>query len=388
MRVLFLTPWYPNRFDAMNGLFVQKHAQAVARYAEVSVLYLQADSALKKTSLEIQSDGHLNEIRVYYPRSRSKIGRGLSYIRAYIKGIRAVFRRYGRPKVVHVSVLTRHAVAAYILKCFYGIPYVITEHWTRYMRGMFTGFWHRKITAFVVKRAEAVMPVSEALGKDMRVCGLKHPNYKVVRNVVDDFFFEARKDRGNLAACENTVAPPAVKRMVHICSFFEVAKNNFGLLRALQKLMERRTDFVCYMVGSGPDWVATRDYARYLGLKDHIIFTGEVTPLQVHAHYAAADFSIFFSRYETASVVVAESLSAGCPVLCSDLDAIAEVMDEECGRRVAVEDEAALVMAADWMLSHAHTFSAAAMQQKARSLFSAEVVGGQFFAIYQSALRK
>lgn len=372
----------------MNGLFVQKHAQAVARYAEVEVLYLQADSALKKMSLEIQSDGNLNEIRVYYPRSRSKIGRGWSYIRAYIKGIRAVFRRYGRPKVVHVSVLTRHAVAAYILKCFYGIPYVITEHWTRYMRGMFTGFWHRKITAFVVKRAEAVMPVSEALGKDMRACGLKHSNYKVVRNVVDDFFFVSREHRENLAACENTVAPRAVKRMVHICSFFEVAKNNFGLLRALQKLMERRTDFVCYMVGSGPDWVATRDYAHQLGLKDHIIFTGEVTPLQVQAHYAAADFSIFFSRYETASVVVAESLSAGCPVLCSDLDAIAEVMDEESGRRVGVEDEAALTMAADWMLSHAHTFSAAAMQQKARSLFSAEVVGGQFFAIYQAALRK
>ena len=86
--------------------------------------------------------------------------------------------------------------------------------------------------------------------------------------------------------------------------------------------------------------------------------------------------------------MVAESLSAGCPVLCSDLDAIAEVMNEESGRRVGVEDEAALVMAADWMLSHAHTFSAAAMQQKARSLFSAEVVGGQFFAIYQAALRK
>lgn len=379
MHVLFLTPWYPNRFDAMSGLFVQKHAQAVARLAEVSVLYIHADASLKKMSLEIQSDGNLNEIRVYYPRSRSKIGRGLSYIRAYIKGIRAVFRRYGRPKVVHVSVLTRHAVAAYILKCFYGIPYVITEHWTRYMRGMFTGFWHRRITAFVVKRAEAVMPVSEALGKDMRTCGLNHPNYQVVRNVVDDFFFVSR---------ENTATPQAVKRMVHVCCFAEDAKNNFGLLRALQKLMERRTDFVCYMVGSGPDWVATRDYARYLGLKDHVVFTGEVTPLQVHAHYAAADFSIFFSRYETASVVVAESLSAGCPVLCSDLDAIAEVMNEESGRRVGVEDEAALVMAADWMLSHAHTFSAAAMQQKARSLFSAEVVGGQFFAIYQAALRK
>ncbi len=383
MRILFLTPWYPNHSDAMSGMFVRKHAQAVARYAKVDVLYLHADSALKKTSLEILSDGPLNEIYVYYPRSRSKIGRGLAYIRAYLYGIRQVFCRYGRPDVVHVSVLTRNVVAAYIMKRFYGIPYVITEHWSRYMVGTFTGFWRKKITAFVVKRAKAVMPVSAALGYAMQSCGLRHPNYRVVRNVVDDFFFEAREHRVGVAR-EDT----AHKRMVHVCCFDEKAKNNFGLLRALKKLKSRRQDFVCYMVGSGPDWEKTRDYACQIGLQDCVMFTGEVTPQQVQAHYAAADFSIFFSRYETASVVVAESLSAGCPVLCSDIAAIAEVMDEACGRRVGIEDEEALAMAADWMLSHAHTFNAAAMQQKAKSLFSAEVIGRQFCDIYQAAVGK
>ena len=33
MHVLFLTPWYPNRSDAMDGIFVRKHAQAVAAMA-------------------------------------------------------------------------------------------------------------------------------------------------------------------------------------------------------------------------------------------------------------------------------------------------------------------------------------------------------------------
>lgn len=27
MHVLFLTPWYPNRHDAMDGIFVRKHAR-------------------------------------------------------------------------------------------------------------------------------------------------------------------------------------------------------------------------------------------------------------------------------------------------------------------------------------------------------------------------
>ncbi|MDE6440300.1 MAG: glycosyltransferase, partial [Bacteroidales bacterium] len=220
----------------------------------------------------------------------------------------------------------------------------------------------------------AVMPVSEALGADMRRCGLGHPNYRVVRNVVDDFFFtEAAK-----------VANP--HRFVHVCCFAEEQKNNYGLLRVLKRLRERRTDFVCYMVGGGKDWAATRAYAESLGLQESVVFTGEVTPQEVHTQLTGAAFSVFFSRYETASVVVAESLSAGRPVLCTAIPAIAEVMDACTGRMVPVEDEAALTDALDWMLDHADTFDGAALQHKARQLFAAEYIGQRFMEIYQTAV--
>ncbi len=37
MTVLFFSQWYPNRYDAMPGLFVRKHAQAVARFCDVDI---------------------------------------------------------------------------------------------------------------------------------------------------------------------------------------------------------------------------------------------------------------------------------------------------------------------------------------------------------------
>ena len=44
--VLFLTEWYPNRTDAMAGLFVQKHAQTVVRQGcKVVVLYFHPMAA-------------------------------------------------------------------------------------------------------------------------------------------------------------------------------------------------------------------------------------------------------------------------------------------------------------------------------------------------------
>ena len=80
---------------------------------------------------------------------------------------------------------------------------------------------------------------------------------------------------------------------------------------------------------------------------------------------------------------MAESLSAGRPVVCTDIPAIAEIMDEHTGRMVPVEDEAALTEALDWMLDHGGMFDAPAMRQKAKALFSAETVGRQFAEIYR-----
>ena len=43
MRVLFTTAWYPNRKVAGDGVFIQKHAQAIAQLNDVAVLMVQTD---------------------------------------------------------------------------------------------------------------------------------------------------------------------------------------------------------------------------------------------------------------------------------------------------------------------------------------------------------
>ena len=47
MNVLFLSKWYPNKYDAMAGLFVRKHAQAAARVCDVTVMYVFTDPRIR-----------------------------------------------------------------------------------------------------------------------------------------------------------------------------------------------------------------------------------------------------------------------------------------------------------------------------------------------------
>lgn len=67
MKVLYLSPWYPHRYDAMSGLFVRKHAEAVARNCEVCVLFLYADDNVKKYEVIEQVTNGVREIYVYFP---------------------------------------------------------------------------------------------------------------------------------------------------------------------------------------------------------------------------------------------------------------------------------------------------------------------------------
>lgn len=205
MKVLFLPEWYPHRGDAMDGLFVRKHAQAVARHADVQVLCAVPEAGLAHATLEERHEAGLSEYYLYYPAARTVWGQRWRKLKARRTLWRAYRRRCGLPDIVHVHVLGWYLASACRIKRRYGIPFVVTEHWSRYMLGTFQGRLRRWVTARLLRKAAAVMPVSEALGADMRRCGLQHPNYQVVRNVVDDFFFRIGSGAGSGSHCESPI---------------------------------------------------------------------------------------------------------------------------------------------------------------------------------------
>ena len=70
MKVLYVSEWYPHRYDAMSGLFVRKHAQSVAfQEVDVCVLYVYPTEDKSFTSLHEIVDQHtslVREVYVYY----------------------------------------------------------------------------------------------------------------------------------------------------------------------------------------------------------------------------------------------------------------------------------------------------------------------------------
>ena len=388
IKVLFLSAWYPSKKDPMLGLFVERHARAVSIYCDVCVLYILPVKRRKnkKPSIEIKQEGNFTEIILYYPALLCEIPvlgtlyKTYKFMLAYKKGFREVKKHFGRYDIIHVNILTRTGFIAYLKNLFHGVPYIITEHWSRYLPG--ANAYHRTlrkiITRRVVRHASAVTTVTAELRKAMLKHKLKNKNYLIVPNVVDTDMFKP-------------VEKPAssIKTFIHVSCFEDKSKNISGLLTTIKSLSEKRTDFICRLIGEGIDKTALEKYAENLGLKNKfVVFEGLKEGAELVQYFQNADFLVLFSNYETMSVVILEAFACGLPVVSTDVGGIHEVVYDTRGILIMKGDRHELELALIDMLDNSAQFNKHELRKLAVENYSTPKVGRAFYNIYKKALNK
>ena len=388
INTLFLTRWYPHRYDPMPGLFVQRHAEAVAKYCKVSLLYIHPDDNLKSKKKEIITEtiNDVFTVRIYYKTVQSNIPlisgiiKGFKYFQANLQGTKLIRKERGKPEILHVNILTRLGIFALLYKIYSGTPFIVTEHWSRYLpiTNTYKGFFRKLFTRIVVKNASAVLPVTKNLKKAMLNHDLKNNNYTVVPNVVDtELFipFDKIPDRKK-------------KRIVHISCFEDRSKNISGILNVIKKLSEKRQDFECYLVGEGINLEKLKNYADKLKIKNKFaIFTGLLEDNKLIESINKSDLMLMFSNYENMPVVINESFACGVPVLSSNVGGIPEYVNKETGVLVEKKDESALLIALENFLDDNKKYDREKIREFALKNFSKEEVGKKIFKIYKDVLK-
>ncbi len=379
--ILFLARWYPHYYDPMYGLFVERHARAVALYHDVSVIYILPVDADIQPFEEIHEETHFLEVKYYYSKAGIS-GRLLSPFRYYNyfrKAYQTVISKRSKPDLVHVNVLTRVGVLARLLKFQYRTPYIITEHWSRYLsrRNGYQGFMRKLITPHVVKHAGGLTTVTDNLREAMKNHGLIARRTVTIPNVVDVDFFR----------------PPLSKQhhdktiFIHLSCFEERSKNMSGILQAVKQLSKERQDFLLYMVGEGVDWDKTVREAEKLQLKDKFVyFTGLKQGQELLQLMQRADIMVLYSHYENLPVVILEAFSCGMPVISSNVGGIAEHLSDERGILIPPGDSLLLAHTMEKMMEKLPEFDHDRIRNYAVNHFSMKVVGSQFDHLYQKVL--
>lgn len=385
LKILFLVSWYPDRIHPIKGIFIKKHAEAVSKFCDVSVLYLVRDAQLKDNTFELQYliENKVKTIRIYYKTKDinipvlSYIYKLLRYIKLFYIGFKTIKEKSGTPDIVHVNVIYRTGFFSLFLKFINRINYIVTEHSSEYLpeSEIQKNLIRRLIARLVVKNAKAVTTVSKSLKNAMIKRGLKN-KYLIVPNVVDTNVFYPLKPKHK----------GKKKRFIHVSSFGD-EKNVSGIINVMKKLSEIRNDFELHIVGEGENRKKLEKLSKDLGIKNrYVFFLGIKNTKEVADTMRASDCLIIFSYFESLPCVMIEAMATGLPIISTDVGGLSEHINKENGLLIQPSDEEAFIHATNYMLDNYFKYNTNKIRNYAVENFSYDVIGNRFKNIYNSIL--
>lgn len=217
--------------------------------------------------------------------------------------------------LLHSTIIFPSALLAADLAEKYKIPHVITEHWTKIDKFMSKSIFASKAKQ-VYAKAKCVTAVSLFLKKNIEQYNTSD-NVIRIPNVIDNKVFHYRDK----------------KEPTDTITFTCVAQWNYpkrldlimNSLNALSSVSSKKIRI--HVIGNG----AMAEEYKKVKWNFSAEFSSNIPPQKIAEKIHASDFFIHASDIETFSVVIAEALCTGTPVIASNNTAIVELIDEKNG---------------------------------------------------------
>ena len=377
MNILHLLSWFPTPDDPTLGNFCLRQINALPDDCH-SVILSVCDGKNLKQSFEINEiEGErYTHIQIAIRPPKTNILRKIKMLWMYQYGLNHIKKHYFTPDLLHLHVSFPLGQIALLWHRLYSFPYVLTEHWTIYQpqnQHILKGHLKRKIVN-IANHASMILPVSLDLQRNMERNGIRNC-YQVIYNLVDTKTFKI-----------GTPTQNGKKRMLHISTLRDEAKNFSGILRVIERLHQQRNDFELHVIHDyeAPEFKA---FVKEHCLQDCVIFLGKKTSAEVAEAFANTNFFVLFSNFENLPCVIVEAFASGVPVLSTNVGGIAEIVNSERGILVNSGDEDALLKGINQMLDSYDNYNREAIRQFALQTFANEIIGKQIYEQYQKVLQ-
>ena len=385
-RVLVLARNYPNNAFPTLGLWTERLVAASRMVADPTVVapvpyappLVPGASVRRFRSVERQStrDG----VPVHHPRVAAGPGQLLHALDARlayptIRNAIIDLHRASPFDVIHAHFIYPEGVIASRVGAELGVQVVSSEH------AMWRPWLDRH--ASVRRQVERALPriaritaVSESLRASITGLFGDAVPVDIIPNVVDERIFAAPgpaepRDPNHLLFV-------GLRRHVQVIDV---------LVRALGHLLPEHPDLHLTVAGGSfyrayeRDAAGVRDLVRALGLTGRVRFLGEVPPNDVAALMRRSALLVVPSRRETFSLVTAEALASGTPVVATRCGGPEEILTEETGQLTEVDDAAALAIAIESTLSR--SYDRGALRRYAVERFGSDAAADRLGRLYE-----
>ena len=385
-RVLVLARNYPNNAFPTLGLWTERLVTASAAVAQPTVVapvpyappFVPLSSMRRFRSVErVRTDAG---ITVYHPRVAAGPGQWLHAFDAQLgyatlrNAIIALHRK--QPfDLIHSHFIYPEGVIASRIGAELGIPVVSSEHamWRPWLDR------HPSVRRQVERalpRIARITAVSEALRSSIRELFGDAVPVDVIPNVVNEHLF---------------VAPRADEvRDPHHLLFVGLIRHVKGLdvlINALGHLLPEFPELRLSVAGGSfyrayeRDAAQVRALVQALGLQSRVTFLGEVAPEGVATLMRGSALLVVPSRRETFSLVTAEALACGTPVVATRCGGPEEILTPETGELTDVDDAASLAIAIQSALTR--SFDREHLRRYAVDRFGTAAAAERLGALYE-----
>lgn len=373
LKVMHFAGWYPTKRNPVSGIFVREHVKATALYNDVVVLHSEGiEKGIRGLyRVEDNVEDGIRTIRVWHRKSPFPKTTYFFYLWSVFCVFRKLLKEGFKPDILHAHVYSA-GVPAVLIGRIYGIPVVVTEHFSGFPRGLVRGV--EKIKAkFAFEHADVVCPVSEDLRNHIKRLGIK-ARFQVIPNVVNTSFFFPLED--------NITMGNSKKRLLLVALLVPI-KGVPYLLEALAILREKCDDFVLDIVGDGPNRSEYEELTRKLGLQDVVRFHGLKSKQEVADFMRQADIFVLPSEWENLPCVIIEAMASGLPVVATNVGGIPEMVSDEVGILVQPGDARDLAEALGHILEHLDQYQSGKIAGQAKQRFSYTAVSQMLVNLYE-----
>lgn len=371
--VLHLASWYPNANNPLEAPFIKEHFDALHGCGRHELWHVQVRDDGPVLGWRWGKMNRTERYALLFARLPSgRLQEWLTLLMLILVRLRLGRRWWD---VVHVHVAYPLLRFPRLFRLLYGQQVLITEHWSAFHRGfnLPPASPARQRIASIFHGGIPVAAVSKALLADITAfAGTSDFPHHVVPNVVDPHLFypanPPRSCRAPVCLMVATWAP---------------IKRPLLAMEAFAQTLARWPDAQLRVVGGGPQFSAMQAYVRQAGLEPHISLLGPLNKPAIAALMREVDIFLHPSAYETFSVVCAEALCSGLPVVASRVGGIPEFVDDSNGllvRNTVVEWNEAL----DIAFTTINQWDRATIASTARQQFHPKAIGNRLQTIYRA----
>lgn len=321
MKVLFISAWYPNSVHPLKGIFVKKHAAAIkAAGNEIQVVAITISDSSKTFERKIYSETDENGILTHHIEINSRFYKWIHLnlffqYRAISKYVEKSVIPTFKPELIHSNVLYPAGILGYKISKRYNLPHVITEHWSKVDK-----FMSQSLFSYIGKKAynnaKSVTVVSDFLKKSISKHITNISSIKIVPNVINQKVFTFLPKVGGNSIVFTCVAHWTNPKRPDLI---------FNALNEISKISNKNIKL--NVVGEG----ILLEKLKPLKWNFEINYLGNLMPENLAKSLQESDYFLHASTIETFSIVIAEALATGTPVLASNVGAIPELINNTNG---------------------------------------------------------